>query len=647
LNPNIPALATRMVNALGFAMQTRFDEENKTGVLSVDTYSAWWNGGMRSTPFFHNTIGVLTEVAHPSPYPATYTVSEAQREITGWYPNPYTGGRWRFADTVAYMNTGSRSLLTWAVQNAQSLQLNRWRMAHESVIKGNSVAPYAFVVPMGEGQRDPHTAALMLERLRLSGIEITFAEKPVTLDGKTYPKGTAVIVASQANRPHLLDMLTAQKHPTRRNGPDGPPIPPYDIAGWTLPLQMGVNVVPVNTPVINALVDLSAPAKTEIQAPAVESAFVVQSGGYLLSPVGNRSFLLVNRLLKAGIKVQRTRWADKYGDKRPPEGSFLIRADYADAAKTVVQFAQEARVPLVPVTAEDLKHVDRYHNVIAPVRVGVYAPYGGTMPGGWAEYVLDSFEFPCTSVTNEVLRGGKLTEHYNTLILTTYPNVADRRIGQAARSDGQVERGNRLGSGFLGGQAPRELPKEAAQGLGGIGSKGEENLREFVEGGGTLIAYPGAAQKVIELFHLPIRDVTKGTKFYSPGSIFRAQVNPSHESSYGLPGEIAVFFDKGMVFDSTLSFGTAQDGRALALYPEANPLLSGWIVEDQVIRGKAAAAQFKMGAGHVLVFGFEPTFRGQPHQAYPLLFNALFQTPPPYPPDYLPGTAPTGFGTAP
>jgi hypothetical protein len=177
MNPNIPPLVMRGINAVGTAMHSRFEEEGKTGIISLDTYSAWWNGGMRTTPFFHNIIGILTEVAHASPYPVTYKTSATQQEPTAWYPNPYKGGGWRFADTVAYMNTGSMGLLNWAAANAESLQMNRWRMAQAAIAKGQNEAPYGFIIPLDASwQHDPNTAAVFLERMRLSGLEVRFAK---------------------------------------------------------------------------------------------------------------------------------------------------------------------------------------------------------------------------------------------------------------------------------------------------------------------------------------------------------------------------------------------------------------------------------------------------------------------------------------
>ncbi len=614
LNPNVPPLVVRGINAVGTAMHSRFTEEGKTGIISLDTYSAWWNGGMRTAPFFHNVIGILTEVAHPSPYPAKYTVPLSRQEATGWYPDPYRGGDWHFSDTVAYMNTGSLGLLNWAALNSKDIQLNRWRMAHGAISQGENQSPYGFIVPLdAEGQRDPNTAALFLERMRLSGLEVRLAQKPFTQGGKTYPAGTAVLLSAQPNRPHLFDMVLPQKHPMRRNGPDGPPIPPYDIAGWTLTLQMGVTNIPLTEkPTSEMLSTLSVPATKEIAAPVPASSATASSGVYLLPAERNISFTAVNRLLAAGVPV--TRWTTEHtvNGKTWAPGTFVIPASEANE-KQLTTLGEELKLPVVAVADGAGESVS-----LKAARVGTYDPYGGNIAQGWMQYTLETFAFNPLQITNLDLRDGNLNAKLDTLVLTANPNVKNRTVGGASS-----ERVGSLGPGFLGGPAPKEFAPEVKARMTGIGSEGQENLKRFVENGGTLVALDGAVDAMVELFKLPLKDVTQGSKFYSPGSVFHVQIDQKNPLCWGLPRDVNIFFDKGTAWEPMAS----TDGGSFATYPNENPLLSGWIIEDQVIRNRAAGVSYKVGKGKVVVFGFDVTFRGQPHMGYPMLFNALYPNP--------------------
>ena len=621
MNPNIPPRVMRGIHLVGAAMHSRFEAEGKSGVVSEKTFSTWWNGGMRTTPYFHNVIGILTETAHASPYPADYAVTQEQQEPTTWYPNPYKGGRWRFADTVAYMNTGSLGVLRVAADHAEDFLFNRWSMARGAVRTGESMSPYGFVVPLdADGQRDPNTAALFLERMRLGGLEVHRAERPVTVGGRTYPAGTAVVLAAQANRPHLIDMFTPQSHPVRLQYPGGPPIAPYDTAGWTLSLQMGVTTVPINakpSPATRAALRL-ADAEIRVGAPApVRSA--PKGGAYLLPAGRNASFTAANRLLSAGVPVYRLRAAATLDGVRHAAGTFVIPAAGGDAALRTVREVTTALG--VPATTVDRLFPASALLRLRPARVATYDPYGGNMPQGWTHLVLETFEFPHRTVTNPDLRAaGGLGAKADTLLLTAYPNVRNR----VTRESSTASPGRGLGPGFLGGPAPKEMAPEVRARMDGIGAAGEANLRRFVEDGGTLVAMNNAVGPVVELFKLPLKNVTTGTKFYSPGSVFKANADPSHPLCWGLPETVNVFFDEGAAWDSTLSFPSASDGGAFLLYPDENPLLSGWIVEDAVIRRKAAGALFRIGRGRVVVYGFDVIFRGQPHMGFPMLFNALY-----------------------
>jgi hypothetical protein len=626
MNPNIPPLVMRGINAVGTAMHTRFEEEGKTGIISLDTYSAWWNGGMRTTPFFHNIIGILTEVAHASPYPVTYKTSVSQQEPTAWYPNPYKGGTWHFADTVAYMNTGSMGLLNWAAQNAESIQTDRWRMAHTAIMKGEQEAPYGFIFPLDtEHQHDPNTAAVFLERMRLSGLEVRLAQKTFTENGVTYPAGTAVILSSQANRPQLMDMVLPQNHPMRRQGPNGPPIPPYDIAGWTLTLQMGVTTVPMTTkPTADLIGALNSPETKAIVLPRPASFAAALSGGsYLLPTERNTSFVAVNRLLAAKIPVSRWTSAQTINGTKWVAGTFAVPATEA-SRKALASIASDLRLPVtaVPNPASGGGEIS-----LAAPRVATYDPYGGNIAQGWTQYVLENFEFPHVTVTNPDLRTGGLNKRLDTLILPAFPNVKTRATGSrtsASSKNPTAYSDGGMGPGFLGGAAPKSLAPEVAARLEGIGETGQANLRQFVQDGGTLVALDSAAESVIELFGLPVSDVTSETKFYSPGSVFRVEVNPEDPLCWGLTKDMNIFFDKGTAWEVKTPAGNAPQGGSFAVYPDKNPLLSGWIIEDQVIRNRAAAVTYRIGKGKVVVFGFDVTFRGQPYMGFPLLFNALY-----------------------
>ena len=433
-----------------------------------------------------------------------------------------------------------------------------------------------------------------------------------------------MILAAQANRPQLMDMALPQNHPMRRQGPDGPPIPPYDIAGWTLTLQMGVTSVPITEKLTgDLLAALSDPAAKEIlpPAPIATMAIAPAGGAYLLPTERNSSFAAVNRLLASGLPVRRWTLGRNINGINWAAGTFAVPASDA-ARQALAAVTKDLRLPMTPVP----NAADGPDSIaLLTARVGTYDPYGGNIAQGWTQYVLETFDFPHVTVTNPDLRGENLSQKIDTLILPVFPNVRTRATGArpaaTARTPTAYSDGG-MGPGFLGGPAPKALAPEVATRLEGIGESGQANLRKFVEDGGTIVALDGAADSVVELFKLPVREVTKGSKFYSPGSVFRVEVDPENPLSWGMLPETNIFFDKGNAWETTAS----PHGSAFASYPDKNPLLSGWIIEDQVIRNRAAAVSYRVGKGKVVVFGFDVTFRGQPYMGFPLFFNALYPT---------------------
>lgn len=607
MNPNIPPLVMRGIHIVGTAMHLRFEAEGKSGVISQTTYSSWWNGGMRTTPYFHNIIGILTETAHASPYPANYKLTDQQMETKTWYPNPYRGGQWYFRDTVAYMNTASLGVLNIAADLSETFQYNIYLLGKWAIEKGASEPPYGFIFPID--QRDPNTAADFLERMILSGLEVHTAKQAFTYDGATYPAGTPVILAAQPYRPHLLDMTLPQKHPLRLQYPGGPPVRPYDIAGYTLAEQMGVAMIQMKAkPTAELLATLTK--ASSILPPRASITGGQAKGAYLLPHDRNVAITATNRLLAAGQKVHWLSEAATIAGKSYPAGTVVVPVGQG-TSEAIEKIVSGLRIPAVAldaaVTAKTLK--------LRKLRVGTYDPYGGNMPQGWTQYILEKFEFDHTTVINPDIRAGNLKNKVDVLILTAFPNVEDRRAGGREGQGG-------LGSGFLGGPTPRELAPEVAARLKGIGQEGLDNLAAFVREGGVLIACESANEPTQNLFKLPVREVTKGTKFYSPGSVFKSLIDTAHPFGWGMPAEAKIYFDNGLAWESDASAPALQGG-AFVRYPNENPMTSGWIINDEVIRNRAAAVEYKIGSGRVALFGFDVIFRGQPHLGFMLLFNAI------------------------
>lgn len=67
-----------------------------------------------------------------------------------------------------------------------------------------------------------------------------------------------------------------------------------------------------------------------------------------------------------------------------------------------------------------------------------------------------------------------------------------------------------------------------------------------------------------------------------------------------------------------------KNGEAVACYPEADPLISGWILGEKHLRGKTTVADIPAGDGTIIMIGCPPHFRNQNRATFKLLFNSIY-----------------------
>ncbi|HEY0170351.1 MAG TPA: M14 family zinc carboxypeptidase [Pyrinomonadaceae bacterium] len=234
-------------------------------------------------------------------------------------------------------------------------------------------------------------------------------------------------------------------------------------------------------------------------------------------------------------------------------------------------------------------------------RLGLYRSHVPSMDEGWTRWVLERNGRRYTSLSDADVRAGDLRAEYDSIIL---PDQSPRSILD----------------GYRKGSMPEEL-------TGGLGKEGVKALREFVEQGGTLVALNAASNFAIEQLNLPVRDVTAGlkrTEFYCPGSILRTVLDTTHPLAAGMPRESVAWVEDSPVFEIKSDPLALVRVKIVARYPQSGtPLLSGWLLGEEKLRGRAALVEVGLGRGRVYLFGFRPQYRAQSLATYPLLFNAL------------------------
>lgn len=603
-NPNIPPLVLRGVDLVGSAMSARFEKEGKPGVVSRLVYSTWWNGGMRTAPYFHNMIGILTETAlyrYATPYeykqeklPQRFRNGMPTLKPSADYPNPWKGGWWRLRDAIEYMLTASLAVLDAGARYRDQWLYNIYLMGRESISNGETESPYAYLVP--PHQHDPSGAVMLVETLRRGGVEIHQAAAPLRLEGKEFPAGTYVIYTAQPFRPYLLDLMEPQNYPDRRLYPGGPPERPYDMAGWTLPVQMGVQVTAAAKRFDARVLPL-----TQVELP--DPPPPPEADSYVVDRRWNAAYRLVNDLLGRKVTVKVSPAEIFHNQQAFPAGSFIIQS--ADL-RLLRELSQKHRVPLHPLEGE----IQGRHYQLRSPRLGLYKSWVANMDEGWTRWLLEQYGFSYENIFDRDIRAGGLRDRFDVIVLPS----------QGARS-------------LMRGHAPGSMPPEFT---GGLGLEGFAELKRFVEEAGVLVALDAASEVPVQYFNLPLRNVLDGvpsSSFYCPGSLLRLKVNPADPVGFGMSAESAAFFVNSRAFQIGYLAGepgeeeeekaSASEWASVVEYADKDVLISGWILGEDRVQGKSAVIRGNLGKGKVVVLGFRSQFRGQPHGTFKLLFNSI------------------------
>ena len=612
-NPNIHPRVTQGIFLIGAHMAWSLASERKQGVLTNAMYDNWWNGGCRTVPQRHNMVGILTESASVKLATPIFLEKSQLKGATRGFPNhdlavnfadPWPGGWWRLRDIVDYQLICARATLSLAARYRECFQGNLLEMSRDAIATGENEPPYGWVVTPDPA--DPARAARMVRILHDTGIDVLQAEDEFTLGGQTYSKGTYVLPASQPFRPHLKDMMERQVYPNRLRS-DGTAEPPYDVAGWTLPLLMGVASAPLSEPL-----DPSWPLTklTKFEAPqgrveGLETAKVV-----LIPAREVEAVAALAALNQAGVEVRRRVVASA---DRPEAsvGSWVVRA-VSSAREVLEPLARERGLRVVGVAGDQADSLfERDTQPLRLGRIGLYKPWKPSMDEGWTRLVLETHGVSYTTLHDADIKGGNLNERFDVIVL---PSVSAATI--------------RDGWG---------LNETDPAYVGGLGREGQTHLRRFVNEGGRLVCLENSCEFAIAAFKPPIVEVLrslKSSEFYGPGSIFRAQVPAkARESPFAflldaMPDDPTVYFSRSLAFALRPEGGDLRGNAAESLldYASRDVLESGWLLGEEKIAGRSALMALRHGKGEVILFGFPPQFRGQTVGTFRLFFNALMLT---------------------
>ncbi|HYL84911.1 MAG TPA: M14 metallopeptidase family protein [Candidatus Angelobacter sp.] len=593
ISSNIHPLMARWLNSMGADIAAYLDEHNMPGAIHRVGFDNWYPGFLDFTHIFRNSISFFTETAlFRYATPRFYPVDEFPRDQRGlhsevFYSSPWKGGWWRLSDAVNYMEGASMAVLDTAAKYHEELLYNRYQAAADNVSRFRKEAPFAYVIPLE--QRDLPEAALLVEKLLTNGIEVHTSIRPFHSNGREYPPGTWVVLMDQPFSPLVKELFEPQQYPELRESPTAPPKLPYDVTGWTLPMQMGVQVAPVLQPV--AADDRSALQKIEKFMPPMGAS----SGTgtiFVLSHKPNASFKALNEVFAAGGHAEISQ-SDLQTAEGMESGAIIVSGVERDK---FAKIAQENSLSFKAIAAAPKDTI-----VVKKPRVGLYRGWVPFIDEGWTRWILENYKFNPVTLRNGDIQAGNLRERFDAIII----------------ADGSPD-------SILNGFGPGSVPGEY---VGGIGELGVIALREFVQAGGALITFNNASMFAIDQLGLPVKNVLAGLKdeeFFCSGSLLRVEVqDSSHSAVWGLPHDPIVMFERGPAFEAK----DGLHGRVLAAYPkDQSPLMSGYLLHPERIQGRAAALEVQYGKGRVYLLGFRPQWRGQSHGTYKFFFNAIYES---------------------
>ncbi|MDX2414971.1 MAG: M14 family zinc carboxypeptidase [Bacteroidales bacterium] len=648
-----PILITQ-IQSVGLAMHSRLISEGKggSGMRSRSNYSTWFNGNLRTTGYFHNQIGILTEIkGNPTPY--TLSFFPDRQLPSNDMPLPHTPRVFLFREAIEYSITMNRAILDYASRNREVVLMNRYRMGKNHIDKGsrdnwtvhpdivdmvnssvkkdaeNSDAfnqtfrrrgrgvdakymdlfripenrdPRGYILP--SDQEDFATATKFVNTFIKNGITVHKASSDFEVGGKKYPKGSYIFKTDQAFRPHIMDLFEPQDHPDDFLFEGGPPIPPYDNAGYTLAFQMGIEFDRILDGFDGPFEEIS-----DVEGPMPGKVIGSSDpGGFLLSHKTNNSTIAVNRLLASKHKVYWTKSNINEGGNEYPEGTIYIESKKGTEA-LVNTLSQELGIDFIGINnkavGNDLK--------INPVRIGLWDRYGGSMPSGWTRWLLEQYEFPFELVFPQELDQGNLNKKFDVLVFVTGAIPAGQR--RSANSTANLE----------------SIPEEYRSWIGSVSSdKTIPELLKFVENGGSIIAI-GSSTNIAGHAGLPIKNhiVDKDGEglssedYFVPSSILNVRVNNKLPIAYGMNEHVDIFFSNSPVFRFNPD-ADKQGVTPIAWFDSDRPLRSGWAWGQDRLYGGVAMAEAKYGKGKMYLFGPEILFRAQPHGTFKLFFNGLY-----------------------
>ncbi|MES2808435.1 MAG: M14 metallopeptidase family protein [Bacteroidota bacterium] len=663
-----PLLVTSL-DAVGSAMNSRLNREGKPGYTQRlgTEFSTWWNGGLRTATYFHNMVGLLTEIVG-GPTPSTIPLVPDRLIPNSGTPYPVTPQSWRFRQSIDYSVSLNYAVFTHAARYSDDMLYNAYVMGKNSIDRGSK--DYWTLSPKrAEGIKQAYAKAQMTDtaaRRRLAADSVargsarptgavtvggrggnipvryfdSVLRKPEFRDPRGYiitadqpDFGTAVRFVNTCIRSGLVVYKASSaftvagvKYPAgsyiiKANQAFRPEVldrfEPQDHPNDFLypggppirPYDMTgwTLAYQMGVKFDRILDDFNGPFTRipygQLQSFAAAQPPAVAAKGYYISAAANNSFIAVNDLLQAGAEVQRVTKADNDN----PVGSFYV--PYSVKAKSALDKA----AALLNVRSIIAKSKPKKSEPVKAARIALWDVYGGSMPSGWTRWLMEQYHFPFKQVYAQEFDAGNLKDKYDVIVF-----VGGAIPAPGSRASTRVD----------------TVPDEFKHMTGRLSTdKSIPQLKAFLEAGGNIVTVGSSVNLAYQL-KLPVRSALtdsvngrsvpfSGDKFYVPGAVLRVAVDNCEPAAWGMLAEADVLYDNSPVVKFTAD-ADKQGLKPLLWFATETPLRSGWAWGQKYLKNGIAAFSAPVGKGMLYSFGPEITFRGQSHGTFKLLFNQLY-----------------------
>jgi len=614
INPNVHPLVYRWNGLFGQAQGAALEAAGKDGIIYNSTYTNFWQGAMAWSGWWHNQVGLLTEVASVR----TASPTEQQRGQLGRppapvaeggrgggrggdagrgplpaptdvmprteYPRPWLGGRWTLRDIIDYELVATMATLEYAADRRETLLRQIYEVNRATIEAGRKGDPSAFVVAP-DAQADPLAAYRLVDRLQIAGVRVYRADAAFTADDKPYRAGAFVVPMAQVFARYAKDIVEKQSYPEVRRTPAAPPEAPYDVTAWSLGMLLGVEVAFVKNPLPESLALTPVPESPKLAGTVMGSGTV-----FSFDYTGPEGAVAINRLLKAGASVGVSRG----------QGGAASGAAVVEVTGVPLTSVRDVAAALgLQVRATTKRAAGSARPLKAP-RIGLYQPWTASMDEGWTRWVLEQHEFPYTTLHNAEVKAGKLRDRFDAILF------ADQQA-------------NSIVSG-------NEATGMRPEYRGGIGEDGVAALQAFVAAGGTLVMLGSACDLAVERFPLPVKNLKRGLtrdQHFAPGTIMRIEVDTAHPLGAGVAARTYGFYNNSPFFALTEGF-SSQQVSVVARYPNADIVASGWLRGEEHMAGRAAVVSIDLRPGRIVLFGLRPQHRAQTQATFPMLFDSFY-----------------------